>query len=253
MKYNLEKLNVGQLTGVEVAGLMTRVVTDYRATPPLSPRAENSILKSYLEALEQKTIDYDKVVNRVMKNADTELLAAKDARRDRALAALFKYLKVPLGSDDAQEAEAARRLNILMDVYREVARMNYEAESKSIDTLVSELTGSNYAPYVTLLGAGRYVERLRVANEEFKALFTSRINTEAMTETFDSYNMRLALLDYYREFTIFLLGMANATQEGVYVDLLAKVNAGRNYYSDILAHRRGVTEAQQTKDAVMES
>jgi len=238
MKYNLNPLNLGRLTNSEVAELGTRTIADYGSQPPMpGPRADTTIVQAYIEGITQRSQVFDKAINRIQKDVNTQQVEESDLARDNAVSSLFKAIRVGLTSDVPAEITAAQRLSIVADAYRNITRQNYEAETKMLDTLVAELEGGTYAASVAALNLQRYVTRIKTANNNFKALFTSRITTSALTESFDTKSLRLDLLDYYTEYVRYLVAMANATGDSFFVQQLSFVNAARKYYNDNYTNR----------------
>jgi hypothetical protein len=126
-----------------------------------------------------------------------------------------------------------------------VEHLNYEAETMAIDKLIDELQSAKYAPLVTSLLLTRYVQRLKTSNDSFKAQFGTRITGEAFQESFDTRALRQDLMDYYRDFTLYLQVMVTTTSEPYFAQVLAIVNTARKYYADMLATRRGKADAQK--------
>lgn len=240
MKYELNPLRLASLTNNEVAELATRTLADYGSLPPAGPRTDTTIVQTYIEGLAQRSVVFDKAINRIQKDVNTQQVQENDQARDNALSSLFKAIRVAFTSDIAAELDAAQRLSIVIDAYSNISRLNYEAETKKIDSLVAELEGGTYAASVAALNLQRYVTRIKTANTAFKSLFTSRMTTSALTESFDTTSLRIDLLDYYTEYTRYLLAMANATDNAFFVQHLSLVNTARKYYSDNYTSRRKV-------------
>lgn len=237
MKYDLKPLKVSHLTNSEVAELATRTITDFGSFPPAIPDTDDSIAKTYIQGLAQKSQKYDKAINRISKDVNTQPVTESDKDRDNAVSSFFKSVRVGLTSDVPAEMNAAQRLMIVVDAYRGVARQNYEKETKDLDTMVTQLESPTYAPSVAALKLQRFVERIKTTNNAFKALFTTRITSNALTESFDTNNLRIDLLDYYTEYARYLLAMANATNDSFFVQHLSLINAARKYYHDNIISR----------------
>ena len=125
---------------------------------------------------------YENALAQVQKNEETEKIVQADGVRDKAVSAFSLALKLHAASDDPEEAEASRSLGILFGTFKNMAKMNYEAESLAIDKLVSELNSPAYSEKITALYMTKYVTRLTDTNATFKALFSGRMVGSAMTE-----------------------------------------------------------------------
>lgn len=247
MKYELNPLSPGRLTNSEVAELASRTIADYGSLPPGDPRTDVSIVQTYIQGLTQRSQGYDMAINRIQKDVNTHLVEDIDIERDNAVSSLFKAIRVGLTSDLPAEISAAQCLSIVADAYRGIVRLNYEAETKKIETMVAELESKLYATSVAALNLQRYVTRIKTANNAFKTLFTSRITASALTQSFDTNNLRIDLLDYYNEYVHFLVAMANATGDSFFVQQLSFVNTARKYYSDnYTSHRKPSVPTTQT-------
>jgi hypothetical protein len=237
MKYELKPLKASHLTNSEVAELASRTIADFGSLPPGDPRTDDSIAQTYIQGLIQRSLSYDKAINRIQKDVNTQPVTESDKDRGNAASSFFKSVRVGLTSDVPAEMNAAQRLMIVVDAYRGVARQNYEKETKDLDTMVTQLESPTYAPSVAALNLQRYVARIKTTNNSFKALFTTRITTSALTESFDTNNLRIDLLDYYTEYTRYMLAMANATNDNFFVQQLSFINAARKYYHDNIISR----------------
>ena len=193
---------------------------------------------AYLQQTADRLISYEKGLARVHKNQETEKISRADKARDKAVVAFSVNLKLYQLSDDPAEFDASRNLGILYKSFKNPTKLNYEAESIAIDQLVNDLEGAQYADKVALLNIGQYVARMKAANQQFKTLFSGRMVSGAMTETYNMRVMRSEMLAVYNEFTAYILAMANATRTPQFITTLALLNTARKYYFDLLARRK---------------
>lgn len=177
----------------------------------------------------------------MQKNEETEKIFIADGIRDNALKTYNTGLKLYALSDDLAEKDASRVLGILFNNFKNLATLNYEAETNGIDKLTGELDKEPYSGHVSLLKMDRYVARIKSANENFKTLFGSRMVSEATTESYDMKSVRSELFTTYREFTSYVLAMAKALNTPLFLNTLNLLNTARKYYADLLARREGNT------------
>jgi hypothetical protein len=78
----------------------------------------------------------------------------------------------------------------------------------------------------------KYVTRLEETNNAFKTLFSGRMVTTAMTESYDMKAIRKELQKTYNDFTGYVLAMAKATESQLFVTALNLLNVARKYYAD---------------------
>ena len=245
MKPLLEPLRVSMLTNMEGGQLMKRHLNDLRT---LDPALLTDVpFTTYVQDLTGYAETYEKTLAQVRKNEETEKIMLADNVRDRALDAFRKALKLYAVSDDEAEVEASRGLGILFGPFKNLAGLNYEAETIGIDKLVRELARPDYGAKISLLKMERYVTRIAVANEAFKALFSGRM-TVAMTESYDLKSIRSEMAIRYGEFCDYVLVMAKVLNTPLFTTTLNLLNTARKYYADQLA-RRIAPKADTTKPA----
>jgi len=247
MKHSLEPLRVSMLTNMEGGQLMKRHLNDLGSINPAILTDEP--FNAYVRDLTRDANQYEKALAQVRKNEETEKIMLADNVRDKALEAFGKALKLYAVSDDEAEVEASRGLRILFDSFKNLANLNYEAESIGIDKLVGELARPNFSSKVSLLKMERYVTRLSNANETFKTLFSGRMMIVATTETYDLKSIRSEMSARYGEFCDYVLAMAKALNTPLFVTTLNLLNTARKYYADMLA-KRTTPKADAAKPAI---
>ena len=243
MDYNLETLSASALTNMEAGQLIHRLQSDLATIDPNS--LTDLPYNNYVEGLANHSNLYEMALAQVQKNEETEKIVQADGVRDKAISALGMCIRLYALSDEPDEVEASRSLGILFGTYKNLAKLNYEAETLGIDKLISELSKPNYSQKVNFLQMDRYVTRLSNANDAFKTLFSGRMVTAAMTETFDLKSIRIEMLKMYSEFTVYVLAMAKALNTPLFITSLNLLNATRRYYSDLLARRTAKKEEQE--------
>ena len=241
MALKLQTVRTSDLTTMEAGQLINRHLNDLSTIN--QALLTDAPYNDYVQQLTAKSAIYQKALLQVRKNEETEKIAISDAIRDKAVDAFSKTLKLYAVSDDPAEVEASRVLGILLGSFKNLSRLNYEAESIGIDKLISELESVNYASNVSLLNIGRYVTRMKMSNQNFKTLFNNRMVTEATTETYDLQAIRKEMLKQYSEFTSYVLAMAKALDTPLFNTALTILNTARKYYADLLARRAAVKDA----------
>jgi hypothetical protein len=247
MTIKIESLRTTDLTNMEVGQLMNRHLNDLTTIDP--KLLTDAPYNDYVSQLTSKSSVFQKALVQVRKNQETEKIIQADEDRDKAIEAYRKSLQLYKVSDDPAEVEAVRVLGILMGSYKNLARLNYEAETIGIDKLMSDLESPKYVAQVALLNIGRYVDRMKVTNQNFKTLFSARMVTGAMTETYNVLAIRKELLKQYTDFTAYVLAMAKALDTPLFNAALTLLNTARKYYADMLA-RRSSLKAAKEKPAV---
>lgn len=249
MSKELQALTIGHLTNLEAGQVVKRNLTDIATLP--SSEITDTIIKDYLISLTSKEVDYDKALVQVQKNDETAKLVIADEKRDVSVVALGVSIHLGRLSDVPAEVDAATSLHTLFNTYKNLQHLNYESESNGVDNLGKDLVNTKYAPFVTLLGIGKYVIRLQTDNDKFKTLYSGRTVGIANTEVFNAKQLRKDLQSIYVKFTSYLLSMAENVNTLQYNDVLDLVNAGRKQYADLLAIREGKLAAEKAKAAAL--
>jgi len=244
MTLKLEPLRTTGLTNMEVGQLIIRHLTDLDTIDPASKT--DAPFNAYTNDLELQMGEYQKGLAQVQKNEETEKIVLADATRDKAASAIGAALKLHAMSDVPEEVEASRSLSILYGAYKNLTTLNYEAETLAIDKLTGELNSPAHSEKINMLHMSKYVARLGEANATFKSLFSGRMVTSAMTESYDMKILRTALLNKYSDFAKYVLAMAKATDNPLFANALNLLNTARKYYNDMVS-KRTAPKAEKAK------
>jgi len=247
MNLKLEPLRTPGLSHMEAGQLIIRHLSDLATIDP--PLLADVPFNSYIAILSSKLGIYVQGLAQIQKNEETEKIVLADAVRDKAVYAFGTAIKLHSLSDDPEEVEASRSLGILFGTYKNLATLNYEAESMAIDKLTGELGGPAYTEKINLLLMSKYVTRLNESNTVFKTLFSGRMVGDAMTEAYDMKVLRKEMLNKYSDFTEYVLSMAKSTENPLFATALNLLNTARKYYSDLLA-RRATPKPEEAKPSV---
>jgi hypothetical protein len=244
MSLTLQPLRFASLSNMEAGQLINRHLTDVGSIDP-GLRTDEPF-NTYVQKLTAQSTTYEKALAQVQTHEETLKISHADDDRDKASRALELCVKLYLMSDDEAEAEAARGLKIILQNFKGLSALNYEAETMAIDKLVDELGKPANSPKVELLNMESYVTRLTTKNEAFKAHFNSRIQSEAHAEAYDMKVVRKETYQIYKEFCSYVLAMAKALKTPLFIQALDLLNAGRSYYANMLARQgSGEHEPQQ--------
>ena len=230
MKPFLEPLNLSALTNMEAGQLMIRHQSDLNTID--ASLLTDAPYNSYVTKIGNQTELYYNALAQVRKNEETEKIGLADVVRDKAISSFNLALKLHASADDPAEAEASRSLKILFDTFKNIAKLNYEAETLAIDKLVNDLNGEAYSEKIASLHMGKYVTRLNETNDAFRTLFSGRMVDTAMSESFDMKTIRKELMETYTDFAEYVLAMAKATDKQLFSTALNLLNAARKYYAN---------------------
>lgn len=234
----LHKLSVARLTHLEAGQLIKSSIKDLE-TAGINP-ATDSHINSYVNQMITDSALLDKGLLQIKKNQETEEIARLDGLRDLSLSAFNRQLKVYELSINPAFVAAYKAITIVVRNYKNLATLNYEAESNGIDNLIADLNSPAYAPHITTLNMGAFLGSIAAANDDFKVLFSKRTTDISFTEVFDMKEIRKTAFANYTNYTQYVLSLARVnTGDDYYNNILNIINQTRKYYSDLLAKREG--------------
>ena len=234
----LHKLNHARLTHLEAGQLIKSSIKDLE-TAAINP-ATDSHINSYVNQMITDSALLDKGLLQIKKNQETEEIARLDRLRDLSLSAFNRQLKVYELSINPAFVAAYKAITIVVKNYKNLATLNYEAESNGIDNLIADFTGPVYAPHIATLNMSAFVASIKTTNDDFKELFSKRTTDISFTEVFDMKEIRKTAFANYTNYTQYVLSLARVnTGDAYYNNILNIINQTRKYYSDLLAKREG--------------
>jgi hypothetical protein len=216
MKQILEPLTTSALTNMEAGQLFRRHLSDLSTID--ASLLVDAPFNNYMQQIGNQAVVLENALAQVRKNEETQKIVDTDAIRDKAVTAFSLALK-------------------LHATFKNIAKLNYEAETMAIDKLTGELNSPAYSEKINYLHMSKYVTRLSETNNAFKNLFGGRMVTTAMNETFDMKAIRIELQSTYSDFCDYVLSMAKVTDNPLFANALNLLNTARKYYADLLARR----------------
>jgi hypothetical protein len=232
---SLNTLNLNKLSHLEIGQFIKRNLEDLGVAK--TDLKADANLQAYTEKLKAAVESFDQAIIQIKKLEETEVLTILDTDRDKAFAILKRQIDVFELSDVKAESDAFHSLEILLENYKDLPRLNYEAESNAIVKLLSQFSEQKYAGHAKTLNLDKYLERLKKANEIFNATFSQRSSAIAATVVYDAKAIRETINEHYRAYSNYVLALANATDSTYYNNILNTVNQVRKYFSDLLAKR----------------
>jgi hypothetical protein len=140
---------------------------------------ENLGITDLLARLEPLHDKADKLLLILHKSVHTDEIVSADKERDQIFRGFFEAVKASRKLVAAADKDAAERLYILLSSYRKsILRSSYDEESSALYNLLEDLRKKKYAPDITQLGLGRWVDNLRTAEQKFQASYAARTKEE---------------------------------------------------------------------------
>ena len=228
----LTKLSYTRLSMSEVESFNTRLLNDLATIPAAS--ITDAPYKAYIVALTTKTSNFQKAILVYLKDQQTEKVKIADQRRDWDTFAFGNFVRVEIHSPVAAEAEAAIALTDLYLSYKGLTTREYTTQTTDTKHLIADLESAKFSKHVATLGAGKYVTRLKDSNNAFETLFGSRSVATAVKVHYDTKALRTDLLACNKEFSEYVLSMANALNTPFFLQALSIINNNRKHFAELL-------------------
>ena len=191
--------------------------------------------------------DADEALEIIRKSATTAQLADSDTTRDGTLRGFNDAVKSALKHFDPLKCEAAKRVQIVINTYGNMARKSYDDETASIYNFLQEMNGK-YAADITLLGLSDWVTQLDAENKAFDALMQSRYAENSEKTNLRMQPIRVETDRNYRD-TLDRLEALMLINGDVppYATFVNELNTRTQRYENILAQRQGRAAAKKNK------
>lgn len=167
-------------------------------------------------------------------SVDTQSTMAYDVERDRLLSMLFFLVASGVLSSVAEEQAAAKKLEVILRVYKGIQGKADDSETQLIDALLVDLKKSENAEAVATLRLGEIITQLEAVNNKFRAAKEVRIkqrNTKRLqAKTQELRSLADGQLEEIQDFIRATGIVASVTPDsdlllGMVVDLINDINA----------------------------
>lgn len=203
----------------------------------------DTLFTKFLQLLQK----VEEALEQIRKSPITDDLAMLDHRRDNAFRMLKTALKFGMSSPDAEQKNAAKKLESVFKHYGNLALKSYDDETAGIINFIQDLRGE-YAPYVQILNWTPMINDLEFANNAFETAMMQRTAQSANRPDFKMAGLRRDINRCYldmlenMEAQVLLHG-------GDDIEEFAKtLNANIERYKNTLARRKPVNKDTETKD-----
>ena len=183
-------------------------------------------------------IDADNALEIIRKSATTEQLAEADRSRDIVFRGFSDAVKSASSHFDPAKREAARRLQIVIDHYGNVARQSYDTETASIYNFVQEMNGTHAAEVATL-GLEDWIRQLDADNQAFDALNQTRYTEKEGMPDLRMNDIRKKIDRNYRDMLDRIDASILLNGETQYAAFVNALNLRIEHYDNIIAIRKG--------------
>jgi uncharacterized coiled-coil DUF342 family protein len=231
----ITKLVLSQLRNNEHFQFMTDVKNAMETATPASLNMETvfpEFISTYNDLNSALLVDQGSV--------KTEQLSALDELRDRTWSALGERIRATLICPVEAEAESAKALKRVFDLYGSIREMSYNEETAALTNLIEDLVKPKNAEHCNVLGMLHWVDALKQQNNDFQSLLDARNTELANKESGDVKAARDGIDPVYER----IVERANALAELEMAStelqaFIRELNQRIKYYKETLVVRSG--------------
>lgn len=211
-------------------------------------------LKRYTMAIKAAIGPLEGATRDPQRRPETAVAHTKNSERRTAISRFGLRFKVYRLSEDVEDHQAYKTLNILWRKHRLVYPLNVQKLTGATDNFLNDLTKSPYAEAVQRLHLQPDVDAIRAANEAYRAHAAEVRAHEARRIPVDVVTMRRQITADYTRLSLYLAVMADAYPEvEAWSRTLSGLNIIRKHYAELLARRAGARRAKKDAAAKAEA
>lgn len=232
----LSRLYTNGLHNAEFGQLIVRFFEDF-STTPLDINIDLDFKRLY-EALQNQLPAYNAALDQIKASEESEQIAKLDKVRDLDIQALRNSLKPYRNAKTQAETDAHNAIKLLISEYKDVEDDSYESETNRLNSLIGRLQSPEFFNSVLTLGIEKFVMHLTESNIAFNQLFAQRSFKTSQKVVADVKALRKTLASDYKTLINYIAAMSSVKEGVYYKDILAIINNGRNYFSNVVLSRR---------------
>ena len=173
----------------------------------------------------------------IRKNAISDDLIDADDERDSVFRGMSDAVKSALNHFNVDVRAAARRLQVVLDTYGNLAIKPYDAETGGLNSLINDFT-TTYAADVARVGLNEWVVELQAKNKAFDDLKNNRYSAEAAKTILRMKQERLKTDAIYRQITERINALVIVEGEARYAGFVNELNKRIEGYDNTISIRR---------------
>lgn len=212
------------------------------------PGAEKLNIQSLFTPYEAAIDAYSAAILNISKSALTEQIEAADAARDNLFVGICEIVRTGTRHFTAATQTAAKSLMPIIDAYTGAADRSIDDETSYITNFIGELSQTKNSAALTALALAEWIENLSSANTDVQILTTQRTQeqVDAGTSTGAGMRTRTEADTTYDTMVQMLNALCLVGGEAKYLPTFELINARIKHYQDVLAQRKGKSEAKNS-------
>lgn len=169
----------------------------------------------------------------------TTEISEKDHERDSLYRGFADNVKSQLHHFDPTRREAARKVEVILEHYGNIATKSLDEETAAIEDLYRELLKQENYPQVITLGLGPWMEELVQVSRALEQLMLARYDEAAKRPDIRMQSIRTELDKVFRSILDLLEALVRVNGPDTNKAFLAELNVVMERYKDILAQEAG--------------
>lgn len=201
--------------------------------------AEVLKVKSQLDELADLLASLNAIFKPEPGSAITRELQEIDARRDAAIRGIEMKIKSLSYHFEPKKKSAAQILSNSLSAYgSSISRMNYQAETSTITSIIKKWEGDNkLISSLEILNLTNWVLELKIANNLFEERYIARLKEDAEEPEQKTIDLRKQIIKSYRNLTAHLQSHATLSGNDSYEDVISQINQLIEQYNKLVATR----------------
>jgi hypothetical protein len=169
----------------------------------------------------------------------TAEIAEKDHERDSLYRGFVDNVKSQLHHYDLTKREAARKIEVILEHYGNIAHKSLDAETAAIEDLYNELLKQQNYPQVITLGLGPWMEELIQSSRRLQQLMIDRYDEAAQRPDVRMRSIREEVDKVFRSILDLLEALVRVNGPDTNKAFLTELNIVMERYKTILAQEAG--------------
>ncbi|MDR2928179.1 MAG: DUF6261 family protein [Cytophagaceae bacterium] len=191
-------------------------------------------------------VEEDKAMDQIRKYEHTDEIHKLDEARDNVFYGIRDTIRRHHKSLDMAKAEAAKRLDALFELYKNVPKMPMPEESSALQQLLQHLDKMDGD--VKLLGLADWVNDLRNTNERVRGLTDERKSESAKRINNHMKTVRASMDSIYADILSHIEAACVLEGNEKYASLCNQINAHVDTYKAIYTREKGKRKSEKSEE-----
>jgi hypothetical protein len=183
--------------------------------------------------------DEDEALKKIVKSATTAEIEEADRQRDRTFRGLTDACHAALNHYESKVVIAAKRLDVVMHTYGNLARKPLNEETSAVYNFCTELSSDKYAADVEIAGLTGWVVKLGSDNRNLDTLMMARNAENAAVTHLKLKDCREKTDAVYHQIAERINALIVVNGEEQYAGFVNELNQLIEKYSNAIAQRAG--------------